>query len=522
MTTASPRQASRADSRPSVLRVEDLRKSYGATKALKGISFNVRPGEIHALLGGNGSGKSTAIKALAGVIGADGGRVTIGSNDLEARDINPAVARTSGLRFVHQQAAIFPNLSIAENIALGSRFPGGRGGPISWRAVRAEARELVGRFNLDMDVTRAAASLRPASQAMVSIVRALKDVDELTRAVLVLDEPTAALPSDEANLLLVSLRGYADHGLGVIFVTHRLDEVLGVADRATVLRDGLVSAALETEDLNRDRLVQGIAGATVGRLEQVKSRPSSGGRRLVSVKGLSGRRLRSVSFEIRQGEILGIAGLLGSGRSSLLRSLFGLEACTGEVTIGTERAAFKTPREAIRAGVAYVPEDRANEAAFRDMSVTENISIVSTNDFWERGWLHIGAERKEARSLLGRFGIKAPNERAAIGALSGGNQQKVVLVRWIRSQLKLLLLDEPTQGVDVGARAEIFQAVREAADRGTAVLMVSSDFEELALIASRILVMHQGAIVEEITDPATNALDLERAVHRIEETAEVT
>ncbi|MEZ5078826.1 MAG: sugar ABC transporter ATP-binding protein [Solirubrobacterales bacterium] len=490
---------------------------------MKGISFQVEPGEIQALLGGNGCGKSTTIKILAGVVGGDAGRIRVGEKEIDARHVAPSQARALGLRFVHQQPAVFPMQSVAENIALGYEFPRGPLGTIRWRQVRKRAQEIADRFELDLDVTQPTATLRPANQAMVAIVRALQDLDELHRAVLVLDEPTAALPNEEVSTLLDAVKKYASQGLAVLFVTHRLEEVLEIAHSATVMRDGLITSVLGQDEITHDSLVEGIVGSTVDRTRSRQNRASLEGEPLVSVKGISGGRLSDVSFELRKGEIVGIAGLLGSGRSSLLRTLFGLTPWSeGEVVLDGESVRFGGPKEAIRSGIAYVPEDRAKDAVFNRMSVNENISMVTTGEYWRAGWMRGREEKRDTQGLMERFGIKAPGDAAAIGALSGGNQQKVMIVRWIRKPLKLLLLDEPTQGVDVGARTEIFDAINQAAAEGTSVLMVSSEYEELTLVCSRILVMRGGRLVSEVLDPSSDVLELERAVHRKGEGDEAT
>jgi ribose transport system ATP-binding protein len=495
--------------------VEGLTKAYGATQALDGVSFTVGSGDVHALLGGNGSGKSTAIKILAGVVPADGGKLRVADKEVNARNLTPTSARAFGLRFVHQRPAIFPLLSVAENIALGFEYPRDRFGRIQWRTVRRRAEEALLRFGLDLDVTQPTSAVRPATQAMIAIVRALQDLDELHRAVLVLDEPTAALPREEASILLRAIEGYASKGLGVLFVTHRLEEVLEVATSATVLKDGRVSVVLQKGDISHDRLVEGIVGATINRSAVPERRSAAKGPPRLSVRSLSGDRLSDVTFDVGEGEIVGVAGLLGSGRSRLLRTLFGITPYSGgEVKLDGKSVSFSDSKAAINAGVAYVPEDRARDALFQKMSVLENISMVTTGEYWRGGWTRGREERRDANELMQRFDIKAQGTAAAIGSLSGGNQQKVVLARWIRRPIKLLLLDEPTQGVDVGARTELFASISRAAAEGTAVLMVTSEFEELSLICSRVLVIRQGRMVDEIVDPSSDVLELEQAVQQ--------
>lgn len=497
--------------------VEGLTKAFGATQALDGVSFRIESGQVHALLGGNGSGKSTAIKILAGVVPGDAGKVRFADTTIDSRHITPAAAQALGFRFVHQRPAIFPFLSIAENVALGFEYPRDRLGRIRWRTVRRRAEEALQRFGLDLDVAQLATAVRPATQAMVAIARALQDLDELGRGVLVLDEPTAALPQDEASILLEAIAGYASRGLGVLFVTHRLEEVLKVATSATVLKDGRVSGVLGKSEISHDRLVEGIVGATIDDAAETERRAPVGLLPRLSVSSLSGERLSDVTFDVREGEIVGIAGLLGSGRSTLLRTLFGITPHSGgTVMLDGEPITLASPKDAIEAGVAYVPEDRAQDALFHEMSVLENISMVATGEYWRGGWIRGGQEKRDADLLMRKFQIKAKGTGAMIGSLSGGNQQKVVLARWIRRPTRLLLLDEPTQGVDVGARTELFASINQAAAAGTAVIMVSSEFEELGLICDRALVIRRGRLVGEIANPSKDLLELERAVQQRE------
>ena len=497
--------------------VSDLTKSYGATQALDRASFEVKAGQIHALLGGNGSGKSTAIKLLAGIVPADGGTVRINDEVLDARSMDPRRARTLGLRFVHQQSTVFNELTVAENLAMGFEFPRGPLGQIRWREVRRRAQLALDRFEIDIDAGRPASTLGPAGQAMLAIARALQDLDDLGRGILILDEPTAALPPSEVSTLLSAMRQYAARGLGVLFVTHRIDEVLEVATAATILRDGRVAGALKKDELSRDSLVAGIVGATIDesrwKPERTQSNKDTDGAKL-EVRELVGGPVTGASFEVGKGEVVGIAGLLGSGRSSLLRMLFGaVRPDGGEVVLDGEAIRVSDSKQAVDKGIAYVPEDRAQDGLFAQLTVTENMSIGVTRQYWRNGFLRLRRERADTTALMEKFKVRAAGESASIGSLSGGNQQKVVLARWLRMPLQVLLLDEPTQGVDVGARAEIFAAIAEAATEGTAVVLVSSEFEELSMICDRVLVMHRGKIVREVSDPSVDGLELDRIVN---------
>lgn len=516
------------DDQSAAVRAIGLSKAYGATQALKDVSLTFQPGQVHALLGGNGSGKSTAVKILAGVVPADSGTFEIGGTDVSVNELSPKLVRKMGLRFVHQQPLVFPELSVAENVAIGFEFPRVGLGPIRWGEVRRRAEKLFDRFEMSLDSKQQVSTLGPAGQAMVAIARALQDLEELGSAALILDEPTAALPPDEVSVLLNAVKGYADRGLAVVMVTHRLEEVLEIAHSATILRDGRVQASLDQGDLSHDKLVEGIVGATVDRSKWRVRRGNGASRETAGValrvENPLGNRtvprsdelpLSGNTFEVAEGEIVGIAGLLGSGRTRLLKTLFGLNPSSGVgIELGGGTVSFSSARDAMHHGVAYIPEDRAQHGLFHGMSVYENLSIVTTTDYWKLGRLDRRSEHRDAKGLMKQFAVRAPSGGAPVGALSGGNQQKVVLARWLRRPIKLLLLDEPTQGVDVGARADIFKAVNRAAQEGSAVLMVSSELEELTLVCDRILIMSKGSIVNEVDNEELDVVELEQIVHQ--------
>ncbi len=483
-----------------VLEVTDLSKAFGPTKALDGVSLELRRGTIHALLGGNGSGKSTTIKCLAGVYTADSGSFRVGDRKIEASSMSPTAAWDAGLRFVHQQDSTFPDLTVAENLAIGHGFETARGGRISWRETRRHAARVIEHYGIEARPDTMMHELRPAAHGMVAIARALQDQDDSHEGILVLDEPTASLPAHEVDVLLEALKRFAAMGQTILYVTHRLAEVVQIADRTTVFRDGIVVADLDRTEIDADSLATAIMGR---RMEQLERRPVSALERgpiVAAARGLCGGPVADVNFDLHQGEIVGLAGLLGSGRSSILRMLFGAQPVgAGTVELEGAKVSFAQPWEGMAAGLAYVPEDRLAEAAFTDLSVGENVAIASAGRHFRGGMIRGNAERREVRELMGRYRIKAASERVPLSTLSGGNQQKVVLGRWMCRDPKVLLLDEPTQGIDVGARVEIWQLVRDAVDAGATALVVSSDFEELPRVCDRVLVLNQGRIVGEIS-----------------------
>jgi len=486
------------------LSVVGLTKRFGATLALDDASLSVRPSTVHALLGGNGSGKSTAIKVLAGVYEADAGRVHIAGRDHDLTSFKAADARAAGLRFVHQDLGLFEGLSIAENFAFDAGYPTRSGTAIRWSALHARVREVLDDYELDVDPRTPINELRPADRTMVAIARALQD----TRAgdgpadghglILVLDEPTASLAQHESALLLGKIRRRAELGQTVVMVSHRMTEVLSVADDFTVFRDGRTVATLVDASPTEDELVELMAGRAVDALRPVDATQATTRARLV-VQGLTGGPLRGVDLDAAQGEIVGVAGLVGSGRSTLLRMLFGdRRPDAGEVTLDGRPYRPRDVADAITAGVAYVPEDRAGEAAFPDLPVTDNLSVTRLRSYWGLRGMNRRREKATGGRLIEDFRVKSAGPAALFSSMSGGNQQKVVLARWLQRDPALLLLDEPTQGVDVMSRVDIYATIREAARRGSAVLVASSDVSELLALCDRIVILREGRADEEL------------------------
>jgi ribose transport system ATP-binding protein len=495
-----------------VLRLEAVSKAFGPTRALQDVGLTVRHGSIHALLGGNGSGKSTLIKALAGVQPADTGTAMLRSGPLDLRQLGPQTAHAAGLRFVHQNDSTFSTLSVAENLAIGSGFVTGTAWRIAWRQQERRAREAIERFGIKARPSDLLQDLGPATRKMIEIARALQDVDEERPGVLVLDEPTAALPTAEANALLDAIRTYAHQGQSIMYVTHRLEEVFALADEATILRDGRNWTTVRPRDITHDELVTHMMGDAWDSAR--KARDHEIGAPVLEVEDISAGATRNCSLTVRAGEVVGVAGLIGSGRSSLLKALFGdLRLESGAVTIDSLPVRHGSPREAMRAGIAYVPEDRSADAVFPGLSVRENLSIAALSRYWRRALIQRSAERADGSRLLGEYLIKAPSDSAPIGTLSGGNQQKVVLARWLRRDPRVVLLDEPTQGVDVRARAEIYQLIATAARGGTAVLFVSSDFEELVTVCDSVAILRSGHLVTVVPAATLDAEKLNVLVH---------
>ena len=479
----------------SLLELKDITKDFPGVRALDGVSFTLEKGEIHALCGENGAGKSTLIKVLCGVhsAGTFGGEILLEGVPLRLRDLRDS--EDLGVALIAQELALVPEMSIAENIVLG-REPVS-GGLIRWDEARRIAGEALGQVGLTLDPSIPVKDLGVGHQQMVEIAKALSKKASL----LVLDEPTAALPEADTNRLLDLLRDLARQGVSCIYISHRLEEVFRVADRVTVLRDGRSISTRSTGEADMNRVISDMVGREVKDLYHRP--PRREGRVLLKVEDWrvsdplgSGRPVvKDVSFEVRAGEVLGVAGLMGAGRTALLASLFGAGRgpVTGRLSVdGTVRAPFASPAEAIAAGVALVSEDRKRYGLVLESSVGENLVLPSLRRFAHNGFLDHGEAGREAGDQVRNLRIKTPGLPTPVSQLSGGNQQKVVVGKWLITAPKVLLLDEPTRGIDVGAKSEMYDLIGTLAGRGLAVVLVSSDLPEVLGISHRVLVMNQG------------------------------
>ncbi|MBZ5740936.1 sugar ABC transporter ATP-binding protein [Nocardioides mangrovi] len=499
------------------LSISGLTKRFGATLALDEASLAVRPGTVHALLGGNGSGKSTSIKVLAAVHQADAGQLTVGGREYDLRSFDSVDARAAGLRFVHQDLGLFDGLSIAENFALDAGFPLQAGTRIRWAHLHERVTSVLDSYELHVDPRTPINELRPADRTMVAIARALQDADTSADGeslILVLDEPTASLAQHESALLLARIRRLADQGQTVVLVSHRMSEVLSVADDFTIFRDGRTVATLVDASPTEDELVELMAGRAVDALRPVAASSAADELRL-EVRGLVSGPLAGIDLQARRGEIVGVAGLVGSGRSSLLRTIFGdLSPRAGTMSINGRPHVPRDVAGAMRDGVALVPEDRGREAAFADLTIADNLSMTRLRTYWSWRGMNARAEQDVSRRLISDFRVKASGPAAPFTSMSGGNQQKVILARWLQRDPAVLLLDEPTQGVDVMSRVDIYRTVREAARRGTAVLVASSDASELLALCDRIVIIREGRVDEDLDAETLDPDDLTRKLLR--------
>jgi ribose transport system ATP-binding protein len=470
-----------------LLELRGLEKVWpNGTIALRGVDLTVRAGKVHGLLGANGAGKSTLIKVLAGAIPASGGSIEWRGEPV--RWTSPRAVRAGGIATIYQHIPLVPTLSVLENMLLEQRG-GWRIDRVARDRAMAVAQSLGDPFDLDAIV----GDLPIGTRQMVAIAQGLMS----DPALLIMDEPTASLAGDEREQVYRTIRRLAGEGRAVLFVSHFLDEIVALTDEVTVLRDGRAVLDARTADLDEGAIAASIAGRSVTALERVE-REHSAGDALLDVRDLSSPgKFAPTSFSIAAGEIVGIAGMLGSGRSELLHAIFGADpAARGTVLLGGE-VAGRDPAEAVAAGIALVPEDRAAQGFIPGMTIAENIALPH-ND-----WLIAPRrERAMATAAIDDLAIKAPDAEALVGELSGGNAQKVVIAKWLTPLTRVLLLDEPTAGIDIGARTDILRLIRRLADQGLAVLLVSSEFEELLAVTDRILVLRDGAIVAQV-DPTT-------------------
>lgn len=469
-----------------------LRKSYPGVQALQGVDFRVAAGEVRALLGKNGAGKSTLVKILCGAEAPDTGTLQVAGRAVAV--FTPGHANALGVATVHQELSLVPELSVAENVLLG-RWRGFRkGGFIDQAAMRRAAATVLAEFGVPLDPAVKVSRLSIAQQQLVEIARGLS----FSPRVLILDEPTSSLCASEVEMLLKTVRTLAERGVAVVYVSHRMDEIQRVAHSVTVLRDGRHIATVPIAQAPTGEIVRLMTGEPAGAVPQRRPGATPGGVAL-KVSGLStAGRLKDVSFELRQGEIVGLAGLLGSGRTELLRAIYGLDAITrGGIEVFGQPPRRRSPRAMIRHGVGLAPEDRKKEGLVLDMGIAHNLVLSCLHKVVHRAMLSHRRQTQLAQRSAARLSVKLASLADPVRSLSGGNQQKVVLGKCINADVRVFLLDEPTRGVDIAAKQQIHELLRELAAQGTAVLVASSEMEELMLLCDRLLLMKDGAIVGE-------------------------
>lgn len=491
---------------PPVLRLSDIAKTFGGARALNGVSFEVLPGEVHGLLGKNGSGKSTLVKILAGYHAPDpGGRMEFNGEEV-ALPLRPGDFRRLGMSFVHQNLGLVPSLTVLENLRISDLTSVTRG-VISWSRERQLARDALARFDLALDPDERIDRLSAVDKALLAIVRAFEDIRTARErtglpGLVLLDEPTPFLPREGVEKLFGLVRSIASHGSSVIFISHDIDEVMTITDRATVLRDGNLAGRLVTNSASHDEVVEMIVGRKLARIAPVRSATETNRPILARLDNVSAPQLKPTSITIGKGEILGLTGLIGSGYEQLPYLAFGARpASSGTLTIEGSASiplADLSPRRAIDLALALLPGDRQGASGVDSLPIVDNMFLPDIERFFVGGFLRNGRMKREAKALGAAFEVRPNDPLKKLSALSGGNAQKVLIARWMNRKPRLLLLDEPTQGVDVGTRQHIFAALRAAAAEGMSVVCASSDAEQLAEICDRVLVFARGAICEEI------------------------
>jgi len=471
-----------------VVELAGISKSFTGLKVLKDISFDVRPGEVHALLGENGAGKSTLIKIIAGVHQPDGGELRVGGAPV--RFSSPREAQRAGIATVYQELLLFPELTVAENIFLG-HAPRRPWGGLDWEAMRVKARELLDSLDShDLDVDAKVSGLSVANRQRVEIAKALSRNARLV----IMDEPTAALAEADVQRLMEMVRWLRGRGVGIVYVSHRMAEIFALADRVTVLRDGALIGTRPIGEVDERRLVSMMVGRSIEQLfpkEEAKI-----GATVLELRGVSHQStVKDISLSLRAGEILGIAGLVGSGRTELALTVFGITPATaGEILVDGKPVTIDSPGRARDLGIAYVPEDRGQQGLIRPQTVRENVSLAVLDRIARLFVIDHRREAALARDAIKRFGIRTRGPEQRVRQLSGGNQQKVVLAKWLATEPRILILDEPTRGIDVGAKAEVHALISRLAGQGLAILLISSELPEVLGMSDRVLVMSGGRI----------------------------
>ncbi len=485
----------RTEQQEPLISVSGLSKSFGGVHALKDVSFDIRPGVVHGLIGANGAGKSTLIKCLAGIEHPDGGTIAVDGTIVDIS--GPDAASALGLAFIHQEMSLIPGWDVLRNMMLGAR-PTTKFGIIDWRPSRQDAKRVANTLGVTFSLSTNVDDLSPADKWLVLIGRALIRDSRM----IAMDEPTASLSAQEATRLHAIIRDLAGSGTAIIFVSHRLEEVSDLCQDVTVFKDGAVTRRVIDEPVSKADLVRAIVGRDLEIAERGHEAPPTG-KAVLEVRGVSDAKLlRDVSLTVHKGEVLGLAGLVGAGRTELARIIYGeTKRICGTVLLDGREVSFQEPADAVRAGIGLVPEERRSEGLFLERSIDFNINVAKL-DSLVRGWLwpliNFREARRRAQQTAAAVTVKARDVADLVGSLSGGNQQKVAIARWLLDTPRLLILDEPSRGVDVGARAEVHRVIRELAQRGTAVLAISSDNEELVGLCDRVVVMAEGRVTGEL------------------------
>ena len=487
-----------------LLEMRNIHKQFPGVYALQGVSLNLLKGEVHALLGENGAGKSTLIKVLGGIYSKDQGDILIEGSPVTIENVQQA--RAAGVSIIHQELVLVPYLSVAENVFLGRELKRGRF--IDRPAMVRETRKALDEFGLDLDPEAMVADLNIAQQQMVEIVKAIST----NARIIVMDEPTSSLSDKEVEALFVNMRKLKEKGIGIIYISHRMSELGQIADRVTVLRDGQYIDTKKVNETTNDELVALMVGR---RLENYYTRTfNSSDEVVLDVSHVTTDKIRDVSFQLKKGEILGFAGLVGAGRSETMQAIFGLDRVqSGSIRLEGEELAGKKPDAILASGISLVPEDRKGEGIFPGMDIEFNLSLKVLSEFIKGIRVDKAREQEIVDEYFRALSVKAPDTHTNIGSLSGGNQQKVIIASWLASRPKVLIMDEPTRGIDVGSKSEIYEIMNDLVKNGVSIIMVSSELPEILNMSDRIMVMCDGRIAGELSrEEATQERIMQYAV----------
>lgn len=468
-----------------------ISKSFGTNKVLEKIDLVLHSGQVHALMGENGAGKSTLMNILTGLFPASSGTIVI--DGVEKQFSNPQEAEAFGISFIHQEMNTWPDMTVLDNLFLGREIKG-TFGLLDQKAMKEKAKRAFDRLGISIPLDLPIGSLSVGQQQMIEIAKSLLSEVSL----LVMDEPTAALTDRETESLFQMIASLKKEGVGIVYISHRMEEIFRVTDLITVMRDGIVVDTKPTAETNPAELVKKMVGRDID--DYYPAKAAELGELVFEVENLSGECFKDISFQVRRGEILGFSGLMGAGRTEVMRAIFGLDKRTaGRIRLNGQDIQVTNPVQAIRAGIGFLTEDRKEEGLILDFSIKDNMTLPSHKDFSKNGFFDDETSRDFVQKMIDRLRIKSGRPEIVVGNLSGGNQQKVVLAKWIGIAPKVLILDEPTRGVDVGAKREIYQLMNELAERGVPILLVSSDLPEVLGVSDRIVVMHEGRITGELS-----------------------
>ncbi|WP_071393993.1 sugar ABC transporter ATP-binding protein [Bacillus tuaregi] len=471
--------------------MENIYKAFGSNQVLTGVDFELLDGEVHALMGENGAGKSTMMNVLTGLHARDKGKITI--DGMETYFKNPKEAEQRGITFIHQELNIWPDMTVLENLFIGKELKNSFG-ILKINEMKALAKKQFDKLAVSIPLDKEAGRCSVGEQQMIEIAKAL-----MTEAkVIIMDEPTAALTEREISKLFDVISSLKKEGVSIVYISHRMEEIFAICDRITVMRDGKTVDTKPIPETNFDEVVRKMVGREL--TDRFPQRDPHPGETVLEVKGLNKKgHFENVNFSVREGEIVGVSGLMGAGRTEIMRAIFGLDSIDeGEIWLKGEKVNIKSPEQAVKLGIGFITEDRKDEGLILDFSIRDNVVLPTLSSFAPRGIINDKSETDFVNLLIKRLTVKTESSEISVGKLSGGNQQKVVIAKWVGIGPKLLILDEPTRGVDVGAKREIYQLMNELTDRGVAIVMVSSELPEVLGMSDRILVVHEGKITGEL------------------------